>query len=38
MTRSKLYKTVALDALLSFLGSCAIFGTIILVEVLYYAS
>lgn len=38
MTRSKLYKTIALDALLSFLGSCAIFGTIILVEALYYAS
>jgi len=33
MTRAKLYKTVAFDALLSFLGSCAIFGTIIAVEV-----
>lgn len=33
MTRAKLYKTVALDALLSFLGSCAIFGTIVLIEV-----
>jgi len=38
MTRAKLYKTVALDALLSFVGSCAIFGTIVLIEVLYYAS
>jgi len=38
MTRAKLYRTVALDALLSFIGSCAIFGTIILIEVLYYAS
>jgi hypothetical protein len=38
MTKAKLYKTVALDALLSFIGSCAIFGTIILIEVLYYAS
>ena len=33
MTKAKLCKTVALDALLSFVGSCAIFGTIILVEV-----
>jgi len=33
MTRAKLYKTVAFDALLSFLGSCAIFGTIVLIEV-----
>ena len=33
MTRSKLYKTVALDALLSFVGSSVIFGTIILIEV-----
>lgn len=33
MTRAKLYKTVALDALLSFVGSCAIFGTIVLIEV-----
>ena len=38
MTKTKLYKTVALDASLSFLGSCAIFGAIILVEVIYYAS
>ena len=38
MTRAKLYKTVALDALLSFMGSCAIFGAIVLVEVIYYAS
>ena len=38
MTKTKLYKMVALDASLSFLGSCAIFGAIILVEVIYYAS
>ena len=34
MTRARLYKTVALDALLSFVGSSAIFGVIIAVEVL----
>jgi len=33
MTKAKLCKTVALDALLSFMGSCAIFGTIVLIEV-----
>ncbi len=33
MTKTKLYKTVALDALLSFVGSSAIFGVIVAVEV-----
>lgn len=34
MTKARLYRTVALDALLSFVGSSAIFGVIIAVEVL----
>jgi|DEB0MinimDraft_6_1074348.scaffolds.fasta_scaffold13727_6 hypothetical protein len=38
MTKTKLYKTVAFDALLSFLGSFAIFGSIVLLEMLYFAS
>jgi len=38
MTQAKLYKTVAFDALLSFLGSFAIFGAIVLMEMLYFSS
>mgnify|MGYP005993069507 FL=1 len=34
MTKARLYRTVALDALLSFVGSSAIFAVIIAVEVL----